>query len=75
MDVRFCREQEPPAERHTLRNGRYLIRPIARSPERAQKILCFSVDKDLHGCPSSAQDRRAPSESATTRRPQDGTGV
>jgi hypothetical protein len=29
---------------------------IARSPERAQKILCFSVDKNLHGCPSSAQN-------------------
>jgi hypothetical protein len=39
-----------------LRNGGYLIRPIARSPKRAQKISCFSLDDDLHGCPSTAQN-------------------
>jgi hypothetical protein len=41
----------------TLRNGGYLIKLIARSPERAQKILCFSFDKDLHRCPSLAHNR------------------
>jgi hypothetical protein len=30
-----------------------LIGRMARSPERARKILCSSVDNDLHGCPLS----------------------
>jgi hypothetical protein len=33
-----------------LRNRQILIKPIARSPERARKILCFSLDNDLDGC-------------------------
>ena len=41
MDVRFCKEQEPQAERQKLRTGGYLIRPIARSLERAQKSCAF----------------------------------
>ena len=32
--------------RGTVAQRQILIKPIARSPERAQKILCFSVDKD-----------------------------
>src|SRR5271163_3251299 len=55
MDVRFCesRNHQP---RGNVAQRQILIKPIARSPERAQKILCFSVDKDLHGCPSLAQN-------------------
>jgi hypothetical protein len=32
-----------------LRYEAPLIRPIARSPERAQDISCFFLDRDLHG--------------------------
>jgi hypothetical protein len=45
MDVRFCRKQEPQAERHNCVNAGYLIRPIARSPERAQKSCAFLLTK------------------------------
>jgi hypothetical protein len=49
MDVRFCRVQEPSAERHTC---------AAIDPDQTHNALsrartddsCFSVDKDLHGC-------------------------
>jgi PAS domain S-box-containing protein len=40
MDVRFCEEQEPQAERHHYVTG-ILIRRFARSPERAQKSCAF----------------------------------
>jgi hypothetical protein len=46
MDVQFCGEQEPKAERHCCVTTDSDQTNIARSPERAQKILCFSVDKD-----------------------------
>ena len=40
MDVWFCREQGPPAERHRcVRN--ILIRSNARSPERATETCAF----------------------------------
>ena len=49
MDVRFCRVQEPTAERQT----RAAIDPdqthTALSRARTENS-CFSVDKDLHGC-------------------------
>jgi hypothetical protein len=49
MDVRFCRVQEPTAERQTC---------AAAAPDRINNALSrartdnsrFSVDKDLHGC-------------------------
>jgi hypothetical protein len=49
MDVRFCRVQEPTAERQTC---------AVAAPDRTNNALsrartegsCFSVDKDLHGC-------------------------
>jgi hypothetical protein len=49
MDVRFCRVQEPSAERQTC---------AAAAPDPTSNALskartgnsCFSVDKDLHGC-------------------------
>ena len=37
------RNQKP---RGNVAQRQILIKPIARSPERAQKILCFSVDND-----------------------------
>src|SRR5580700_7072181 len=48
MDVRFCRVQEPTAERQTC---------AVAAPDRTNNALsrartegsCFSVDKDLHG--------------------------
>ncbi len=40
------RNQKP---RGNVAQQQILIKPIARSPKRAQKILCFSVDNDLHG--------------------------
>ena len=45
MDVRFCGEQEPPAERHTLRNGRYLIRPLRALPSAPRKSRAFLLTK------------------------------
>ena len=48
MDVRFCRKQEPTAERHHCADE-CLIKLKARSPERAEGISCFSLDFDLHG--------------------------
>src|ERR1700688_1293290 len=67
MDVRFCREQEPPAERHCCVTADSDQTDSALSLAH-QKILCFSVDKNLHGCPSSA-----PSTTSTQRRAHTGT--
>ena len=36
--------------RGTVALGGALIRPTARSPERAKDTSCFSLDRDLHGC-------------------------
>jgi hypothetical protein len=48
MDVRFCmgRNHQP---RGIVALRGTLIRPIARSHERAQDISCFLLDRDLHG--------------------------
>jgi len=59
MDVRFCREQEPKAERQRCATADSEQTDSALSEAR-RKILCFSLDNDLHGCPSSRRDHREP---------------
>jgi hypothetical protein len=65
MDVRFCRVQEPTAERRTC---------AAINPDQAHNALsrartedsCFSVDKDLHGCRLTSRYEDWGSEKAGT---------
>ena len=49
MDVWFCGEQEPPAERHTCATANPDLIDSALSQAR-QGHLCFSLDFDLHRC-------------------------
>jgi hypothetical protein len=50
MDVRFCGEQEPSAEAYLLAvNPESLECALSRA---RPGHLRFSIDKDLHGCPS-----------------------
>jgi hypothetical protein len=55
MDVRFCRVQEPSAERQTCAAAAPDPTSNALSTARTEDS-CFSVDKDLHGCRSYAHD-------------------
>ena len=41
MDVGFCSEQEPTADRQTLHGNRSSIKPGTRSPEREQTTRVF----------------------------------
>ena len=52
MDVRFCSEQEPQAERQTCADADLDQTNNALSRARKENS-CFSVDKDLHGWRSS----------------------
>src|ERR1035438_7889373 len=49
MDVWFCGEQEPPAERHTCATANPDLIDCALSQAR-QGHPCFSIDFDLHRC-------------------------
>src|ERR1035438_7454315 len=53
MDVWFCGEQEPPAERHTCATANPDLIDCALSQAR-QGHPCFSIDFDLHRWPSAA---------------------
>jgi hypothetical protein len=48
MDVRFCSEQEPQAERQTCADVDLDQTNNALSSARKENS-CFSIDKDLHG--------------------------
>ena len=55
MDVRFCEEQEPPAERHTCASA-VLTEPTHALSAARTADSCFSLDNDLHGCRSFGQN-------------------